>query len=379
MGKGVINMIFEPAIGGHLLEYIHNIYIYATKCEHRFIFVLSSKFNDVKDNLVWPSSDNIEIITLSNEESNKCRNTNLIKSSWYFNKCLCHYVKKYHVDNVMLLYLIRSMPLLPFLIPLNTHVSGIIYNIPLYHNNIPFTKKIINKITYYLLAKCKNIKNIFLLNDQWSVDVYNNRYQTKKFVHLTDPIPNIDMSAVRDLRAELSIAKENKIYLQFGSLDERKNTLNILRALLLMSQEELKNKTFIFSGKLSKEIKEEFYRLVNSLKNKVQIIVKEGFVTYEFLNSLCYTSDCILTIYNNVEMSSGTIGYASFFEKPVIGPSKGLLGKLIHENNLGCVIDSNSPADIKTALIRQIEPIESVYKETHTVDNFCKTIFSSIT
>ena len=375
MGKRVINMIFEPAIGGHLLEYIHNIYIYATKSEHHFIFVLSNDFNDVKDNLIWPSSGNIEIITLSHEESNKCRNTNFIKSSWYFNKCLRHYVKKYHVDNVMLLYLIRPMPFLPFFIPQNTHVSGIIYNIPLYHNNIPFTKNLINKITYYLLAKSKNIKNIFLLNDQWSVDVYNNRYHTKKFVHLTDPIPNIDMSAVRDLRAELSIAKENKIYLQFGSLDERKNTLNILRALLLMNQEELKNKTFIFSGKLSKEIKEEFYRLVNSLKNKVQIIVKEGFVTYEFLNSLCYTSDCILTIYNNVEMSSGTIGYAAFFRKPVIGPSAGLLGKLIIENKLGYTIENTSPSLIKETLLKNLSTEGDKYCISHSTDEFCKTLF----
>ena len=375
MGKRVINMIFEPAIGGHLLEYIHNIYIYATKSEHHFIFVLSNDFNDVKDNLIWPSSGNIEIITLSHEESNKCRNTNFIKSSWYFNKCLRHYVKKYHVDNVMLLYLIRPMPFLPFFIPQNTHVSGIIYNIPLYHNNIPFTKNLINKITYYLLAKSKNIKNIFLLNDQWSVDVYNNRYHTKKFVHLTDPIPNIDMSAVRDLRAELSIAKENKIYLQFGSLDERKNTLNILRALLLMNQEELKNKTFIFSGKLSKEIKEEFYRLVNSLINKVQIIVKEGFVTYEFLNSLCYTSDCILTIYNNVEMSSGTIGYAAFFRKPVIGPSAGLLGKLIIENKLGYTIENTSPSLIKETLLKNLSTEGDKYCISHSTDEFCKTLF----
>ena len=77
MGKRVINMIFEPAIGGHLLEYIHNIYIYATKSEHHFIFVLSNDFNDVKDNLISKNDYNgsvkiiDDMLNISNDNLNR--------------------------------------------------------------------------------------------------------------------------------------------------------------------------------------------------------------------------------------------------------------------------------------------------------------------
>ncbi len=372
------NIIFESSIRGHVLEYLHNIYMQAIHCNENFIFLLSHSFENEKSILDWPDAANVSFHFILDEEAEKCNQPNILKAAFEQSRCIEKYSKLFRADNVFLIFLIRTMPFLPFYLPRGTKASGIIYSIPLYKTTQSLGQNIKDKIVYWLFAHKKSIKNIFMLNDPRSAAYYNQKHKTDKFLHLTDPIPEIDMSQVKDLREELGIPSGNTVYLQFGTIDCRKNSLNILRALALMSPEELNGKTFVFMGRMCSNIKEEFNSLVNNLKNKVQIIVNEGFVPYEYLNSMCYTADVLLTIYTNVEMSSGSIGYAAHFGKPVIAPSAGLLGNLVKDNSLGLTIDRVTPENIKQALLVDIKPQKNKYKETHTVASFCNTILNSL-
>lgn len=372
------NIIFESSIKGHVLEYLHNIYMYAIHSEDNFVFLLSHSFEESKSNLHWPKSENVSFHFITDTEAAKCNQPSVLKSALERSRCIRKYAKELKADNVFLIYLIRTMPFLPFYLPRKTKASGIIYSIPLYKSELSRGQNIKNKIIYRLFARKKSISNIFMLNDSRSSVHYNDKYGTDKFRYLTDPIPEIDMSQVKDMREELGISVGNTVYLQFGSIGSRKNSLNILRALTLMTPEELKGKTFIFMGRLNPNIKEEFNKLVSELSDKVQIIVNEGFVSYEYLNSMCYTVDVILTIYNNVEMSSGSIGYAAYFDKTVIGPSAGLLGNLIKDNNLGITIDNITPENIKQTLLADVKPQENNYKATHSVKVFSETILNSL-
>lgn len=378
MSDIMTNIIFESSIKGHVLEYLHNIYMYAIHSEDNFVFLLSHSFEESKSNLHWPKSENVSFHFITDTEAAKCNQPSVLKSALERSRCIRKYAKELKADNVFLIFLIRTMPFLPFYLPRKTKASGIIYSIPLYKSELSRGQNIKNKIIYRLFARKKSISNIFMLNDSRSAVHYNDKYGTDKFRYLTDPIPEIDMSQVKDMREELGISVGNTVYLQFGSIDSRKNSLNILRALTLMTPEELKGKTFIFMGKLYPNIKEEFNKLVSELSDKVQIIVNEGFVSYEYLNSMCYTVDVILTIYNNVEMSSGSIGYAAYFDKTVIGPSAGLLGNLIKDNNLGITIDNITPENIKQTLLADVKPQENNYKVTHSVKVFSETILNSL-
>ena len=378
MSSKKTNIIFESAIRGHVLEYLHNIYMYAMHSDDNYVFLLPHSFEKSKSILEWPEAGNIRFPFITDTEADECNQPGMLKPALARCKCLKKYSKLLNADNVFLIFLIRTMPFLPFYLPSGTKASGIIYSIPLYKTMQSKVQSIKDKIIYKLFASKKSIKNVFILNDPKSAEYYNKKYNTDKFLHLTDPIPEIDMSQVRDLRVELGIPSGNTVYLQFGSMDSRKNSLNILRAIKLMSPKELEGKTFVFMGKLYDNIRDKFNSLVEDLKGKVQIVVKEGFVPYEYLNSMCFTVDVFLTLYSNVEMSSGTIGYAAYFGKPVIGPSAGLLGNLIKDNNLGVTIDCITPETIKNALLLDIKPQESNYKQTHTVSVFCDTILNTL-
>ena len=377
MSSAKTNIIFESNIKGHVLEYLHNIYMHVIHCEGNFVFILPHSFETLKSILNWPEASNVTFYLISDEEAAKCNQQSVLKSAFERSRCIRKYSKLLNADNVFLIFLIRAMPFLPFFLPRSIKASGIIYSIPLYKPSQSKVQSIKDRIVYCLFARRKEIKNIFMLNDSKSVVYYNRKYRTDKFLNLLDPIPEIDMSKVKDLRDDLGIPKNNTVYLQFGSLENRKSTMKILYALKSMSTEQLKGKTFIFMGRLYDTIREEFNELIEVLNKKVQIIVKEGFVPYEYLNSMCYTADVILTLYTNVEMSSGSIGYAAFFSKPVIAPSVGLLGNLVKDNNLGLTINHITPESIKQALLVDVKLQKNDYKYTHTVKAFCDTIINT--
>jgi hypothetical protein len=86
--------------------------------------------------------------------------------------------------------------------------------------------------------------------------------------------------------------------------------------------------------------------------------------------------------YTQSYRSSGAIGYASLFGKPVLGPSSGLIGRLIEENNLGITIDTIDGVHIARGINELCNMHISddklrKYADTHTVEEFNSVVFSS--
>jgi hypothetical protein len=166
------------------------------------------------------------------------------------------------------------------------------------------------------------------------------------------------------------------VYLHFGGLSARKGTLEILRAIGLLPVEALQQKVFIFAGKVTDEMRAEFYALVRQQSARAKILVFDEFCSYEFLNNLCYIADWILIPYTNPNQSSGVIGYAGYFHKPVIGPRQGLLGQLIRDYHLGICLEDVTAASIQQAIESTPEFSEtSTYAATHQVSDFLHAIF----
>ena len=373
-------LIFDTSVRGHRLEYIHHLYIKAISYpQTSFVFALPKDFLNVKNKLNWPETSNIKF-HLFEEESQF--STPFIVSAFKISCFLKNIIKQYTIDTVFIISMMHLMPVLSFVLPKKVKITGIIYTIYLYTwKETPRFKRRKEAFKYQLLAKMSRFKKIFILNDATSTRYFNRLFKTNKFLFLPDPFVSIKQDQLCNLRQELNIPTTKKVFLHFGGLTHRKGTLEILKAIELLSEKELEDKCFIFAGKVYEDIKQEFYQLANKQSKRVQLLFFDEFCNFSFLGSLSLSSDYILTPYKDTAQSSGILGFAAQFNKPVIAPQENLIGKLVEKYKLGITlkkVDALSLAStIKSLHIIREEPREpSSYLKINSVENFTNNIFN---
>ena len=170
------------------------------------------------------------------------------------------------------------------------------------------------------------------------------------------------------------------MFIHFGGLQKRKGTMLIMDSIKMLSPEEKMKYAFVFAGKVYDEMRQEFYEAYKELKDSVQIILKDEFCSYDFLASLCTTCDCILIPYLVTTQSSGLIGYASQFRKPVIAPNKDIIGRLVGEYELGYMLPETNSVELIKAYKRvyqgTVQPPSKLYCEMNNIQNFQNVISS---
>lgn len=371
-------LIFDSSVSGHHLEYLHHIYSRASECTNdQFVFLLPKEFDAVKTTFIWDYLPNVSFMFLTDEEQNKCDKSNLLLSAWHKSLIIRKYVKSNNVNIIILIMFMHLMPFLPLILRNNVKIRGIIYRLYFYEGTlIKGIRLLLERFRYYLIAKSKNIDKVFVLNDNEGVCKLNKVYCTDKFSFIPDPVPDINIDNVKNVRSLMKVEESDLVYLHFGGLDLRKGTLEILNSIKLMSPSDLKGRVFVFAGKVSRSMKETFYHMIDECKKIARIIVFDEFCSYDFLFDLCYSCDFVLLPYQNFNQSSGVIGYSSFFGKPVIGPSRGLLGRIIKEYSLGFLLDDINPEEIRRAIIEHRSiVVANFYTQTHSIKQFVNVLF----
>ena len=379
-------IIFNRTIGGHHLEYIHHLYMVATaQKEDKFYFVLPRYFEDVKNNWEWPTSLNVHI-DLFGEKDDKIKSDNvwqMLLNSWSNSRLVSYYVKKYRADVVYCNLLIGLIPFAPLFIRSKVRLMGVIYRIFLYDSEGKSKISLmLDKFKYLIMSRAKVFRKIFILNDMDGAEQLNMMFHTNKFAYLPDPYVPISSDNLTDFRKENGITTEKKLFIQFGTLCSNKSTVEILESIKSLTTEEKKRFSFAFAGKVYDEIKDHFYELVNELKGETQIIVIDQYCAYETFASMCVACDAILTPYRRTAQSSGLIGYASQFHKPVIAVDSGLLGNLVKQYELGILIDRVNNDCLANAYRKiaagGVLPPTSAYCEKNSVEEFQNVIIKSL-
>ncbi len=372
-------LIFDNQLTGHHPEYLN--YLYYGACQRKdenFVFsVPESGWLKIKDTCQWPEADNIRFRFLSDEELATVSDSSKFTKSLSLSKLIKKVAVEENVDRIKLISLADVVPFLPLMLPKSIKLSGIIYKIYL-RNNPSAVKKAVDFIRYSVMARCSTVEKVHILNDPRSALKLNEIYSTDKFVTLADPVPQPDMQAIENLREKLGIPADAKVYLHFGAMDERKGTLEILKAIQLLPDEDLHGRYFIFAGKINSRIKDAFHHLAEKCREEgANIIIDDRFCPYGYLFSLCNIADCILIPYLLTDLSSGALGYASVFNKPVIGPSSGLIGSLIKDNNLGICLDKVTPESIAGAITEDLPSVKGrEYAEKNSIRSFTHSLLS---
>ena len=375
----MLTMIFDIDLAGHHMEYLHHIYVGALRnTEEKYLFYLPKEFKDKKKLYKWELSDNVEFCYFSQQEINLCTCSNIYVNAWRTSKLLKNKVLETKCDRVLLLSFVELLLFIVFLLPSDVKISGIIYRIYLYNRSqMGKFRRLLEFVRYKSAVRSKCIERLLVLNDSLSVNRLNNIFSTDKFHLLADPVPNVDFSKLKNLRDELHIPANDKVYLHFGGLSRRKGTLDILNAIAISNKEDMQSRTFVIAGKIYDEIQHDFQSLLIEARKNANVLVFDRFCTYEYLYDLCFTADVILIPYHLTNLSSGLLGYASLFQKPVIGPSGGLIGQLIRSFGLGITISHISSEELLKAINRNQYPqIDSSYAEKNTIDKFINTLLN---
>ena len=371
-------LIFDSSVTGHHLEYLHHYYMEAIgHTDEEYVIMVPNDFIKVKKEYEWPYSSNISFVYILEEDEKLLKETNFYKLGWNTSKILQRAVRKIKPDRVLLTMLMQFIPFIIFLLPRNVRVRGIMYKIYLYEvHRMGKLRLAAERLRFWLAARSSKIEQIFVLNDEDSARTFNTLYSTSKFRSLPDPVPSVDFSKVKSVREELGVSPVEKLYLHFGGLDGRKGTIDILKSIIASKKGELKDSCFVFAGRINKNTLNDFYDLLSVAKEKTRILVFDQFCSYDFLWNLCYSCDVILMPYHLTSLSSGILGYAAVFNKPVIGPDNGLIGNLIKKYELGISTQFPLKPEIYNNHIYNSEKGCSLYVITNSVKKFREEIFS---
>lgn len=307
----------------------------------------------------------------------------MMRNSWTNYQIVRHYARKYHADKIYSNSIIEFVPFAPIVLRQKCRLSGIIYRIYLYDlEQRSKLSQLFDKAKFWIMSKANVFEKIFILNDKEGAERLNKIYGTRKFVSLPDPYVPLTSENLPSFRKEYGISEKKKLFVQFGALSTNKSTIEILESIKQLHPDEQNQYAFAFAGMVYEEIKPRFYELYNELKEKVQIVVRDEYCTYETFASLCMACDAILTPYKRCAQSSGLIGYAAQFHKPVIAPDKGLLGNLVRAYGLGLLISDITPESLAEAYRKvvngDVNTPSDTYCKTNNVEEFQQVIFNHI-
>lgn len=385
-------LFFDIQYTGHHIEYINHILNYLllnNQPQNKYYFVVHPNFFNLNKNVVNLVSElnNVIFIEVSESHIDRINVSNKFKKSINNTKIVKYYVEKFKIDICYLMFF-NNFQLGLSIVNLPCKIKGILF--------MQFTNMTINSFQsfYYYLRrflplvfalKNKNINSIFVLNDKQSILKLNSKFKKQNlFKYLVDPIPKIEPIHNFRLDEEYNISNDKTVFLHFGALSDRKGVLEIIESSYLINQNLQKKITILIAGKTSDTLLEKKIEQNIILANKntdVQIIWDNNFVSNSKMASLFQSSDFILMPYKNPEASSGILGHAINAAKPVIGPSSGLIGRLIKYYKIGHSLKYINPICIADA-INNYQSIEydksslNVFIKEHTPEKFAETLIS---
>lgn len=232
-------------------------------------------------------------------------------------------------------------------------ISGILFN-PL---NPPERKTLENKsiksyftcfrkkLQTFLLLRNKLIKSVFILNDSGAVDYMNSwSFSRNVFKFLIDPIP----AGMRDIQVSKEKPESNKQFnfIMLGAISPRKGCLEVIKALKHANFPNGMKVSLHLMGAFSKEYPEYEELLLSEIealkltKMNVQVKLKNEFIDNEAFCQEISDSDCVLAPYMGFFGSSGMIGHACRYQKPLIVSRDGLIGNIVESKQLGLCVNS---------------------------------------
>ena len=385
-------LIFDIAITGHHSEYVNHLVDYLHELKSNdvdYYFLLHPEFSKTFPKIYEKAQQTTNVYwnEISLEEFQKTNTAQKIRSSWLSFKILHKFALEHEFDHVYVLdfHTIKYAALF-YRTPYT--ISTILFL--LFHrlkkatlgDKIEFYKR------YYItkfVASHKNLKHIFILNDQEGVNYLNAEFKTDIFKMLPDPIPQLTPLDDFDIHKQYGIEEGRVIFLHIGSLGNRKGTLEVIESVEHISISGQNRVAILIVGKTGNLKDEQLYEnAVKMMKSKTnaQLVWHNEFVPTAMMKSLFDQSEAVLIPYKNAEFSSGILGHAAAANKMVIATGSGLIGQLVTRYQLGSLLVKpdalNLAKKIEEVLGTESKMIEnSDFVKQHSPRRFSKTLLET--
>ncbi|GAB3555241.1 glycosyltransferase [Spirosoma fluminis] len=235
----------------------------------------------------------------------------------------------------------------------------------------------------YYMCRNKSLHNIYILNDERAVQAMNQRI-CNVFRYLPDPIYNYEPALI-PISQLYNIPQDRFVFLIFGAIDERKNIEIIFQAFARLSPEQARKATLLVVGRVKADYKKALASVTNILTNgqpSLQLITDDRFIDNSEMETLFAECNVPLLLYRDFFVSSGLLGIAAKYNKPVLSSTYGVLGELTKKYQLGHCL---SPKDVEgiasylVQLLTQRSPLQvdgQPYYLSHTPNDFLNRLFS---
>ena len=323
-------LVFEPLSGGHrwnflawLLEGIRS----EKDSPVDFVFVIPESF-------IGADVTGVRYDPVSDTESAAIAADSWFKKRWRLWRLFRAKIREHNPDHILLMDLTQLEWAL-VLANCGRPLSAIDFvQVP----EIPGTWKRQTKyLKLWLLLMRNRFCNLFLLNGSRSARILNCRFRKRcRFHAVPDPV-----WPVREIPRPRPGGGDGRIrFLYFGSISNRKGFDVLAEALCRLPPEDARNVELVIRGKPQHpEQYRETLRRLEALDTGLNLDVHAGHLSEEDLRRCFQEADVVLLPYRRPEYSSGVLAIAAREMRPVLGPAKGLLGRLIRTYRLGACVE----------------------------------------
>lgn len=362
-------LFFDLEITGHHIEYLYHVITYRIGRSGQSPYFLVTH-PDITRRLEWLKlpddleSRGIYLLHPTRSEMEKLSQIRSVnqRAALEFD-ILKRFALRYQVEKCILM----SMNKFQFVIgkkanrALPCNMRGILFN-PLGKVNVKAPAWLVKwrkDLQAKWMLRNKHLDHIYILNDAELPKALNDRYRRNNiFVHLPDPIFIPPDGNGQKKKKPLLDSSAKRRFLLFGTLSSRKGIFLVLDALNQLPERLDQKLEVIFAGNVIKKEKDLFVQAMADAKGcrpDIDIVHHDGFLPYDEIPGLFSNCDYILVPYNSTNSSSGIIGHAALYGKPVIGRSDGLLGRLIRSYDLGLTVSNMEPSTLASAFVRCLE------------------------
>ena len=349
-------LIYDSKVTGHHIEYIKHLLKYIVKHKlNEFTFLL----NPAAKEYIKPYKSNIcidYIKTSEIEEINQLeKQGKYIKRTTLERNYILDYAQKNNIIEIILLQIDSFEITLGSRKMLNSNilVSGILFTS---HTRTPYHFSRIKTKLWQFLQVCwmlrnKNLKNVFVLNDQNATNNLNKIHCSNTFKYLPDPIViKQHNDNLIDIREMLCIPKPRKIALILGSIYKTKNLENIIEAIIMLPVKHKQSITLLIqAGRCYPESYEKDIRkfIIKKLKEDkdLSVIFRFKYIDEKEMNCIFKQVDYVFVAYKDFYTSSGVLNHAIKHQKPVLASRYGVIGDICKAYNLGELVE---PYDIQS-------------------------------